>query len=155
MRLSVRLLAIGTTAACAGQPAPTSSQADADAIRGTNQEWAAAIKAGDIEGELAPLTEDAMFLAPGEPAVSGLDAIRSWTHRNFDGVTFTALNVSADEVVVGGDVAFSRGVFDGTLEPEAGGAAMHIVTKYILIWRRQPDGSWKIARDIWNANPVS
>jgi len=149
------VLAIAAVPACARQAAPGSSQADAEMIRRANQEWVAAIKSGDIEAQLAPLTTDAIFLAPDEPAVSGLDAIRAWIHRNFDPVTFTELNVTTDELVVSGDIAFSRGLFDGTLEPKAGGAPARAVTKYVLIWRRQPDGSWKIARDIWNANPLS
>jgi len=38
------------------------------------------------------------------------------------------------------------------LTPVAGGAVTEYVGKGMHIYRRQGDGSWKIAEDIWNSD---
>jgi ketosteroid isomerase-like protein len=50
------------------------------------------------------------------------------------------------------DPAFERGRYDITIAPRAGGEAMDDIGKYITVYQRQADGSWKIARDIWNSD---
>jgi ketosteroid isomerase-like protein len=67
-------------------------------------------------------------------------------------VSFTAARADIDEAVAVGDLGYVRGTFHATVQPRAGGPAMTDANKFILIWRRQPDGSWKIARDIWSSN---
>ncbi|MBI4519931.1 MAG: nuclear transport factor 2 family protein [Gemmatimonadetes bacterium] len=147
----VSTIGLAATLACAQRP-PASTQEDVQAITRTNQEWTASIKAGNVDQMVAPLTADAVLLPPNEPAAVGLEAVRAWSQRMVDQVTFTEGTSVRDEVVVVGDWAFTRGTFHGTFQPKAGGAAVSDVTKYMLIWRRQPDGSWRISRDIWNSN---
>jgi ketosteroid isomerase-like protein len=36
----------------------------------------------------------------------------------------------------------------------AGGAAQSQSVKYVVVWKKQADGSWKIFRDIWNSLPA-
>ncbi len=43
-------------------------------------------------------------------------------------------------------------VAQATFTPEAGGEAHTGNYKGIHIYRRQPDGSWRIAQDIWNSD---
>ncbi len=151
IRLVIALAAAGVSGAC-GRQSAGSTQADTDAIKRVNQEWTAAIKAGNVEGMMAPLTSGVVLLPPNEPAASGPEAVRAWSQRMADQVAFTEATSVLDEVEFAGDWAFTRGTFHGTFQPKAGGASASDVTKYILLWRRQPDGSWKIARDIWNSN---
>jgi ketosteroid isomerase-like protein len=33
-----------------------------------------------------------------------------------------------------------------------GGKAMNDVGKYVAVWKKQPDGSWKMIRDIYNSD---
>jgi ketosteroid isomerase-like protein len=47
---------------------------------------------------------------------------------------------------------FARGMYSATLVPKAGGAQIPIDGKFLTILARQPDGSWKIWRDIFNSN---
>jgi ketosteroid isomerase-like protein len=145
------LVGIGICLGCA-QQAGTSTQADMDAIHRVNQEWTDAIRSGNVDAIMAPLTADAMLLPPNEPAATGSAEVRAWSQRMGEQVVFTEVRTELEEVVVAGDWAFSRGTFHGTFQPRAGGPATSDVTKFVLIWRREPDGSWKIARDIWNSN---
>ena len=61
-------------------------------------------------------------------------------------------SLSVDEVQATGDWAFERGRYEITLAPKAGDAPMDDTGKYITIYQRQSNGSWKIARDIWNSD---
>ena len=56
------------------------------------------------------------------------------------------------DVGVGGDVAHETGTVVLTIVPEGKGA-ITAKAKYLVVWKRQSDGSWKIHRDIWNDLP--
>jgi ketosteroid isomerase-like protein len=51
---------------------------------------------------------------------------------------------------VAGDWAFRRAAATWVLKPRAGGPAVNESGKFLIIYRRLPDGSWRIARDIFN-----
>ena len=57
-----------------------------------------------------------------------------------------------NELVIAGDWAFDRCVFAGTVTNKATGESRDIKNGNIHIYKRQPDGSWKIAWDIWNSD---
>jgi len=40
-----------------------------------------------------------------------------------------------------------------TVQPE-GKEASTASAKYVVVWKRQPDGSWQMHRDIWNSVPA-
>ena len=51
-----------------------------------------------------------------------------------------------------GDWAFHLSEYVLKIMPKGDGEAMEERGKIIVIYQRQPDGSWKIAREIWNRN---
>src|SRR6266849_7406664 len=95
--------------------------------------------------------EDAVGMAPNRPAIRGVDA-----HRQFWSEGFAAAKslffVFPEELEIMGDVAIDqhRWVLDSM--PKRGGRPIHDEGKGIWIWRRQADGSWKVARAIWNSD---
>ncbi len=50
-----------------------------------------------------------------------------------------------------GDVAYEVGAYTLKIEPEGGQAATD-KGKYVVVWKRQADGRWKLQVDIWNTN---
>jgi ketosteroid isomerase-like protein len=56
------------------------------------------------------------------------------------------------EILVTGDWAFDRGTYSQTLTPKGGGVAQKETGKYLWLYHRAPDGSWKQARVIWNSS---
>jgi ketosteroid isomerase-like protein len=59
------------------------------------------------------------------------------------------------EIQIGGDWAIDRFTWSTDTTPVGGGTSSNDKGKCIWIWRRQRDGSWKVARAIWNSdNPV-
>ena len=83
--------------------------------------------------------------------VRGKEAIRSLYESVFDEYT-----VQGDgellEVEVAGDWAFYRTTYTLTATPKAGGEPIEDHGKCVVIVRREPDGSWKIARLIANSD---
>ncbi len=123
---------------------------DVDAIRAVSAAEIAALVAEDMDAHLATLTEDCIMLPPNEPAVVGHEAIAEW-HGGFIEMFDIAGGYTGSEVVVLGDWAIERYTGEVTVTPAEGDAATETI-KGIHIYRRQADGSWKIAQDIWNSD---
>jgi uncharacterized protein (TIGR02246 family) len=126
----------------------TASTPDANAIW---KEYSASLNAGDLDRWLALWTEDGVQMPPDEAAVVGKDRIRARNRAVLDRFTFD-IGITNEEVHSAGDLAFARGTYQATLTPKQGGAQIPINGKYMTILARQPDGSWKIHRDIFNSN---
>jgi uncharacterized protein (TIGR02246 family) len=106
--------------------------------------------AGDLNGWLDCFADDAVLMAPNQPPLSGLQSIRDWAAPFFDDYD---LHEETDnrEVRIAGDWGYIRAHWTWTLTPNAGGEASVDSGNSIWIVRRQDDGSWKIARAIWNS----
>ena len=62
--------------------------------------------------------------------------------------------ITVDEVVVMGDWAYARRTDRGKFVPTSGGPAFSQGSRHFSILRRQPDGAWKIARDMFHNPPL-
>ncbi len=110
--------------------------------------------AGDIDTWMSSFAEDAIVMPPNRPALTNKLAIRQWNTPYFEQFD---LHEESDEreVEVAGDWAYIRAHWTWTLTPKGGGEAVKDTGNSIWILRRQPDGSWKIARGIYNSeNPI-
>lgn len=127
-----------------------SLQADIDALKQVRERELAGLRSGHPEDFVAAFTSDAVLVPPGEPPVSGHAALRTWAQGMFDRFTLSGEYTSSEANVIG-DWAVER--YTGTLSvtPRTGGAPMEDSFRGIHIYRRQPDGSWRIAQDIWNS----
>ena len=126
-------------------------EADLKAIESVRDAHVAALNAGDARGWASQFTDDGVQMPPHMPANIGRAAIEAWT-AGFMKMFNAAFALSVDEVRVLGEWAFERGAYTIGLDPKAGGPAMEDAGKYITIYRRKPDNSWGMARDIWNSS---
>ena len=126
-------------------------QKDKDAITAVSSARAKAFNEGNAELIAMYFTEDAVLMAPGQPASTGKEAVRAYYQTIFDNYK-TELESYYEEVEVSGDLAYGRGEAVVRLTPTKGGASTVAKSKYLNILRRQPDGSWKTTHDIWNGN---
>lgn len=118
-------------------------------------EWAAAASEGrDIERILSYWTDDAVVLPPGLPRVIGKAALRNYVQASMQIPGFQ-ISWTTTEVAFSPDrnmaYMFSQNAVtmngpDGTPVTTMGRA--------ITIWRRESDGQWRCAVDIWNAEPA-
>jgi uncharacterized protein (TIGR02246 family) len=119
-------------------------------IGNVTKRFAEAYNRGDIAAAVEFYTGDAKFLHPNTEIISGKKAIREFfeTGRAFGlrRISFKGVEASYD-----GNLAYERGVINMDIAPE-GGQAMTDRGKYLVVMKRQADGAWKVAVDIWNSD---
>ena len=130
-------------------------ESDVQAILDFEQTVFDAQIAGDFDAWLSSFTEDAIVMVPNLPALNGKQAIGQWNAPIFEQFD---LHEESDEreVEVAGDWAYIRAHWTWTLTPKRGGEVVRDTGNSIWILHRQPDGSWKISRGIFNSDiPIS
>jgi ketosteroid isomerase-like protein len=132
---------------------PSGGDNDIDAIR----QLAAAMAKAEVSGDAAFLTgalaPDVVIMPPGIPPIEGIDACAAWMRGVLDDVQrefTTELTYSTAEVTVSGDWAFERGTFCQTLTSRASGDVSQEIGTYLRVYFHDGNGSWKVARIIWN-----
>jgi ketosteroid isomerase-like protein len=75
---------------------------------------------------------------------------------SFSAVTVTNMKLVVRDVAASGDLASETGHYEWTLTPKTRGAKpMTDMGKYVVVWKKQADGSYKLFRDIWNNDAPS
>jgi ketosteroid isomerase-like protein len=116
--------------------------------------WAAAACAGkDVELVLSFWTDDAVVLAPGLPAIVGKAALRDYVNGSLRIPGFQ-INWTTTDVTFSPDKKLAY-MFSQNAVTMNGPDGNPVTTKgrAVTIWRREPDGEWRCAVDIWNAAP--
>jgi len=130
----------------------TSSATDADAIRQIYPAFVAAKLARDVERELSFVTDDAVYAPPGMPDVAGKAALRAWWTSREAADSLEVFELDPGEIVVAGDLAYSRGTSTSRFRNRRTGQISNQVVRHLDILRRQPDGRWLISRHIRNSS---
>ena len=119
-------------------------------------DWATlASEGGDLERILSYWTDDAVVFAPGLPVVVGKDALRQYVQASMQipgfRITWTSTDVTFSP---DGNLAylFSRNAV--TMNTPSG-TPNTTVGRAVTIWRRESDGEWRCAVDIWNGEPAA
>lgn len=128
----------------------TAREDDLAAVRKLFADDAAALSAGDTSALARFYEADAIQFPPNSPALIGWEAIRSKLESELKGIQVAA-TVKVTEAVVAGDWTFARGTYRMVTTPQGGGEQTVAIGNWLDILRRQPDGSWKIARSTWSS----
>jgi uncharacterized protein (TIGR02246 family) len=132
--------------------APVAAQDAQKAIEQGAAAWETAFNAGDGKGVADLYTEDAVLLPPGAARVDGKAAIGTFWQGAIDS-GLTDADLETLEVVEAGDLAVEVGTV-GLSAPTSDGGSAAVTGKYIVVWQRGDDGTWRLHRDIWNMNPA-
>ena len=119
-------------------------------------EWAKVASEGrDVDRILSYWTEDAVVLPPGLAAVVGQAALRQYVEGSTQIPGFSITWESKDVTLSpDGQLAymFSR---NAVTVNAADGTPMTTEGRAVTIWRREADGEWRCAVEIWNAEPAA
>ena len=135
-------------------PAPRPGTADVESLREAVAAYHEAASAKDSETVVSMYDEQALMVPPAGALVDGLQEVRGYRFGFIEtpGVSLdfrtTELHVSES-----GDLGWSVAIGDITIEREDGGMDRDVV-RDVHVWRRQADGTWKVALDVWNSGPV-
>lgn len=118
---------------------------DCKSITRRRQRWIAAVNAGAVNDYLEVLTEDLVWLPPGQPALSGKDEFAAWVGAFFESYEYQFV-VKEPEVTLAGDWAVERGTFETAMTSKEDGSVGRHEGTYIVLWRRADDDMWRIER---------
>lgn len=117
-------------------------------------EWADAASSGkDVEKIISYWTDDALVVPPGQPVVEGKAAIRTFVADSLKVPGFK-IHWLSEKVSFSpdGQLAYMRGTNQTTVLGPAG-KLMTLHGRGVTVWRRDHDGEWRCAVDIWNDPP--
>ena len=145
-------LAVATllAAGCSG-PVPPTFVDDLAAITAFNERYLQSINEEDI-ATLSSLTTDGHVMLPpnSEPVVgkSANDAMNGGAFQRYNfSETWTPV-----ETVIDGNLAFQRGTFTTIATPKGDGDRIEVSGSFLRIYQRQPDGDWRMTRDMFNSS---
>jgi uncharacterized protein (TIGR02246 family) len=116
---------------------------DERAIRAVVDAWFAATRAGDVDAVLDLMTDDVVFMVPGQEPF-GKEAYAAASR----GMANIAIEGTSEivELRVLGEWAYLRNHIDLRVTPPSG-AAMRRSGYTLTIMRKERDGRWRLARD--------
>jgi uncharacterized protein (TIGR02246 family) len=134
-------------------PTPDTRAADEAAIHAAVKEWSAAAHAKDADKFGSYYADDAALLLEGAPDLTGKAAILEGIGGMMKDPHFD-LSFEADKVVVArsGDLAYETGSYSLTMS-DARKKASTQAGHYVVVWRKQGDGSWKAVVDAPISDP--
>jgi uncharacterized protein (TIGR02246 family) len=137
-----------------GLPPALAQAAKADAMRARlekmGKDFADAYNRGDAKAVAAFYAEDAVVLPPDSDFVKGRPAIEAaWKGANEAGMKNMGLEIV--DVESDGTYVIETGKATADMQPAGQATAKPETYKYVVVWKKQKDGSWKIIRDIWNS----
>jgi len=156
LRLSFVLIVLSLFAltACqrqAGTMADTRS-ADEATLRNLDADWSKAAGAKDLDKTASYYADDALVLPPNMPAINGKQQARAMWQGMFSVPGFGGgWKVTKVEVARSGELAYVTGTYELS-ETDAGGKPSTDKGKYLEVWKKQPDGNWKCAIDMFNSD---
>jgi uncharacterized protein (TIGR02246 family) len=104
-----------------------------------------AVAGGDSAAILAHYADDALILGSGAPLLQGKPAVAAFLNGLFGGNTLRDVKGNVTDIMIDGDLAVETGTYAMTIIPKNGDAVAD-KGKYIHVWKKSLDGSWKIVR---------
>ena len=125
---------------------------DEQAIRQAEADFEAARAAKGLEGWLSFFADDATDIAAGAP-IADKTAMRARLKKRWNNFVLKWQPVKV-KVARGGDMAFSVGTWQiaDKNKPSAGVIGRG---KYLTVWGKQKDGSWKVLADTGVEDPAA
>ena len=123
------------------------SDADLELIRQADAAFATNAQASprDDRASAAYYEDSAIMLAPNQAPIQGRARIEDYL-ASFP--PFSNYRLDVAEIEGAGDWAYERGSASMKLAPP-GATPREVRINYLLVWRKQGDGSWKVAREIF------
>lgn len=140
----------------AAEEAAAAPAEDAAAVRSAIEaavvQWEQAVAAGDAAAVAALYDENGTLMPPNSETVQGREGIQK-VFESFGAMGIKSFDLEVVEVESAGDLAFEVGKYTAFAQPEGAPEPVAVDNgKYIVVWKKQADGSWKLYRDIFNTS---
>ena len=120
-------------------------------IRAAERALEAALQSPDPTAWVYLYTEDAVFVAPGAPAVQGRAALLQMA-RAMKPLSSVSIQPIRTEGSGGLATVYGHGSWVSGRPPEAGSVSK---VRLIIVWRKEADGQWRVAQELLHADPAA
>ncbi len=132
-------------------PAATAA-ADTDAVKKLETDFLGAIEAKDFATAKAAYASDAVMMIPMQAPLKGAAAIGA-DYDKFAADPAGKFDATNETTVVGADMAYSTGTYDVTYTDSKTKKVENGEGYYLVVYKKQADGSWKIVQDVSSPTP--
>lgn len=137
------LLLIGAARANAQTPAALATIDHADS------DWFGAMQSRNVDRIVAPYDRDGMFITAAGGVIRGRDSIAALYHRRLGAIArITEGAIVRDGVQAVNDTLVYEWGHGGMTFTDTSGATRKTLGPYLTVWRREPDGAWRIIRNL-------
>jgi ketosteroid isomerase-like protein len=142
--MGLMVLGVGTVASA--QTADTA----ADGVRAADAAWLKVYSAKDLSKSVAFFDDQGSMLSPNDPIATGKAAISKLIAGDF---SFGDLTWQVDKAGVSksGDLGYTSGSYKFSFKDPSGKPATD-KGKYLTVWKKQADSSWKVLFDMFNTD---
>ena len=153
---AIGLLLLNMSCSEAPRQARDTRAADTKAIQDGESTWNHDWAQKDVENIMSHYADDAVLMVPGVAVMKGKDAIRTGLQgflqdKNLS-LSFTA---ATTDVAKSGDIGYTQGTYTLTQTDPKTKKPMTETGKYVTVYKKQADGSWKAVEDVSNADPAA
>ncbi|MGD0467421.1 MAG: SgcJ/EcaC family oxidoreductase [Terriglobales bacterium] len=150
--LALAVLTVGCSNNSAPPP-PDTRAADLQAVKDVETAWVKDTTAKDADKWASYFAEDGSGLYPGAGILNGKAAIKAammpyFADPNFS-LTFQSTRAMASK---GGDMVYSQGTYTMTMTNPKTKKVMTDKGKYLTVYTKQADGTWKAVADTFNSD---
>ena len=149
--LALAALAAGCSNAPA--PPPDTRAADVQAVKDVEAAWVKDMATKDADKYASYFAEDASGLYPGAGILNGRAAIKAWAAPYFADPNFSVTAQSTRAMASkGGDMVYLQGTYTMTVTNPKTKKPVTDKGKYLMVYTKQADGSWKVVADTMNSD---
>ena len=116
------------------------------AAHNAHENYVRVINSNNLDSLMSMMTDDVIFLAANSKPIIGKAAVREWAD-GYIKAFHTHWDKPVQEFTVSGDWAIERYNYTSTDTPVAGGKDVVDTGWGLVLYRREADGVWRVARD--------
>jgi len=146
----VALLLLASTIALGGSK--KSQEQERQAIAKTEADFEKARAERGLEGWLSFFADDTADFVRGESFTFTKEEMRNHLEKTFDPADQLTWRPVKIDVAASGDLAYSLGTWQ-LKGKNSEGKDVTQTGKYITVWKKQKDGSWKVVADTGTVDP--
>jgi ketosteroid isomerase-like protein len=151
----ITLAVLMLTSGCKKQSQTVDPKASEAEVRAADASWSRAAKAHDMTAVFSYYASDAVVLpANAEMSTDKLGMQKAWSEmltKDTD-LEWTPMWVEAAK---SGDIVYVVGSYTMTTRATKGKAARTEHGKYMSVWKKQADGTWKAEANTWNSDAAA
>jgi len=124
---------------------------DENALNSLVADFMVAVNGGDADAMAALYAADALRMPPDAQSTRGREAIRQGLAATFEAADLD-VQLRIEETEFSGELAYVHGTFFLTTTPKYGSPASELEGNWMRLMRREPNGRWLVAHELWNAS---